>query len=996
MLIFLFLIPFLTATSFLFLPRRKLAPNVPWLASLMASGACVLILGYATFVPSASGPREFFAEWVPIIGLNLSLWLDGPALVFAWIVCGLGFLIFLYAGFYLDPKDSPWRFFGTMLLFMGAMVGVVIARNVLLMYLFWELTSVTSFILIGHWHEKESAREGAIRALVVTITGGLCLMAGIAGWFWILKDTGISGERALDWDQLWANREVLLNHFASPALLALVLLGAFTKSAQFPFHFWLPGAMEAPTPVSAFLHAATMVKAGIYLLGRLYPIYWDYELWLILVGGIGCITMLVGGVMALLSHDLKQLLAHSTVSQLGLLTAYYGFGYMLADSETKLPLDLLLVVSHALFKGGLFLLVGIIDHGTHTRDWTRLGGLFKKMPATGILTIIGCASMAGIPLTFGFVAKELFLKMSIHLHTDIVWLKYGLPGLAIFASLFTVAYCLRMAISPFFGKQRDDTIQPHEGSIGLLISPAIMIGLCLLGGLFVPILETPIASAVRDSFYGVESGFNIAFFHHIDILLGIAVFLFSVGAVVFLLGEKIEDLYWKIHSPAPFLGAYNKIFNQWIPDIAAWLARTCQSPSLSRNAMLTLGVAFAAVIGAMVFEGFLPALEYEANFSHITAAALVLLSLPCLYIVLTHKVLLVRVIAMTPIGLFVTLFFLLFKAPDLALTQILIEAVVLLVLLMMLFHLPQRFKRLRRPAGSALPRAVVAITGGTVMGLLVFAASNSTLRNQSSYPGNPNYPNVGDYYLANTKYSAYKDDPEGGEAAGYPGAEKMRSGGGKNAVNVILVDFRGTDTMGEITVLGIAAIGVMALLSMGGRLPKGEDESALDARAAARKEIETINSGEEPQTGSPLLQIKTWPTPSIILRELGRLIPAILMLVAVVLFFAGHNGPGGGFIAGLMASVALVVILVGFRRADVEQLYRFRYRILIPTGLFFAVGTGLAAPALGFPFLSSAFTYINLPWIGEVEIATAMFFDLGVFLTVVGVTMLIIEKLGRE
>lgn len=996
MLPLLLAIPFLAAASFLFLPRRRMKASAPWLITMMATAGCLVLLGYATFNPWEEGTRRFFAEWMPQIGLNFSLWLDGPALLFSWIVAGIGFLIFFYAGYYLDPKDSPWRFFGTMLLFMGSMLGVVMSRNALLMFLFWEMTSLTSFILIGHWHEKDSARAGAVRALITTGLGGLCLMAGIAGWFFLLTSNGVDGAMALEWDILWKNREILAGGgVGALACFFLVLLGAFTKSAQFPFHYWLPGAMEAPTPVSAFLHAATMVKAGIYLLGRIYPIYWDYELWLPVVGGIGVVTILVGGFMAITSRDLKQLLAHSTVSQLGLLTAYYGFGYGLVHAEKMLPLDLLLVASHALFKGALFMLVGVIDHGTHTRDWTRLGGLFKQMPVTAILTIIGCASMAGVPFTLGFVAKELFLKMSIHLHTDDMILKYALPAIAIFGSLFTVAYCIRMAVSPFFGKLRDTSIHPHEGSFGLLAPPALMIAICLIGGIYVPLVEGPIASMVNGEFYGLKSGFHVAMFHHVDILLGIAAFLFGVGTLVFLAGRKIDASYISLGSPSPFADSYHWAFDKAIPSLAAALARTVQSPSLSRNAMLTVLVMIILVGGAMLKTGFLPSISYEQSGAQLMAISLIILTLPCLYIVLTHKVMLVRVIAMSPIGLFVAMYFLIFKAPDLALTQIMVELVVLIVLLLVIIQLPQRIQRpAKGEGGPKLMRAGIAIVAGTMFGLFSYAAMTNDMRDQATFPNVENYPSVKEYYIENTKHAAYeKEEKEEAKAAGYPGADSLRSGGGSNAVNVILVDFRGTDTMGEISVLGLAALGVMILLGMG----RGPKDPGHPTREELRSAAEHINYSEEPEPpGRQVLSTPTWPTPSLILTEIGRVVPAYIILLAMVIFWAGHNAPGGGFIAGLLVSGAAAVLFLAFKKRAIEVLHRMDYLVLIPIGLAFAVGTGLVAVALGMPFLTSGYTYIHFPVIGEIEVASAMGFDLGVFLVVVGVTMLILERLGRE
>ncbi len=1003
------IIPFAGALSLLAFPRERLPLSFPRLVTLAVTAVTLGILSVLTSRAfGAETPPEYFLEWMPAVGLHVSLWLDGPALFYAWIVAGIGFLVFYYAGYYMDPSDDPWRFYGVMMMFMGSMLGVVVSRNALLMFLFWELTSITSFLLIGHWHRKKSAREGALRALIVTGLGGLCLLAGIAATTWILTSEGVSvadNPRLLDWDVLWANADILTAHPAAMTALVLLLLGAFTKSAQFPFQFWLPGAMEAPTPVSAYLHAATMVKAGIYLLGRLYPVFSGMEAWLLLVGGIGCLTMLVGGVVALLSHDLKQLLAHSTVSQLGLLTAYYGFGYHMAGTEHPLPLDLLLVGSHAFFKGGLFMLVGVIDHGTHTRDWTRLGGLFRKMPATAILTMIGCASMAGVPLTFGFVAKEMFLHASLHLHTETAWIAWGFPGLAIFSSIFTVAYCVRTAVSPFFGAPRDPSIHAHEGSVGFLAAPALLIGLCLFGGLYVPLLEAPIATMVNGAYYGLESGFQVAFYHHVDVLFWISMFLFTTGAIAFALGTRFEAVYTAIGRPALFGGAYSALFNDWVPGAGRHLARLVQSPRLSRNTLLSFSAFVFLVIAAALVAGFrIPAPEMPVGVEWL-AAIPVVLSLASLYVVLTCRIAVARLVAMAPIGLFVAIFFVFFKAPDLALTQILVEVVVLVVLLLAIFRLPQRIDTPERVAGTGA-RVGVSLLGGAVMAFVCYTGLNSPWREELQTFDLADYPTLKEFYLQNTKDpfvgGGHGDGDHGGHGAddaaamvsvaqNYPGAESPHSGGGRNAVNVILVDFRGIDTMGEITVLGIAAMGVLVLLMVG-----RADRLETSWKEAARADVAAVGEVRHEGRRPPRPPYRPYPNPSLFLSETGRIVPAFVLLFAVALFFAGHNAPGGGFIAGLMTSVGLLTIKIAFSPHQYRDLTRLNFGRLIPLGLFFAVATGLAALLFDRPFLTSTFVHLQVPVLGDIELASAMVFDLGVYLLVVGVTMLIIQRLGEE
>jgi multicomponent K+:H+ antiporter subunit A len=975
-------IPFLGAALFFILSRYPLPNTLPRNLALAVTTIALAVLAWLTFA-APPGAGEFFVPWIPALGLDFSLWLDGPAKFYAWLVLGIGWLVFFYAGHYMDPDDSPWRFYGTMVFFMGSMLGVVLSRNALLMFCFWELTSISSFILIGHWHEKASAREGAVRALVVTGSGGLAMLAGLAGLYWISQSSGLDMARAMEWDVIWERRDLFAAHWATPAILVLLLVGAFTKSAQFPFHFWLPGAMEAPTPVSAFLHAATMVKAGIYLLGRLYPAFSDSTLWLALVGTAGVATMLVGGAMALVSRDLKQLLAHSTVSQLGLLTAYYGFGKGMVGTEEPLAVDLLLVLSHALFKGALFMIVGIIDHGCHTREWTRLGGLRRAMPVTFALTVIGCASMAGLPLTLGFVAKELFLHAGFYLKTESVLLRVGLPAVAIVASFLTMAYSLRMAISPFFGKPRDPEIHAHEGGPGILFAPALLLLIVLAGGLYVPLIDRPISALINAPYYATTSGFTIAFFPHVDKLLVTALVIFAMGVLIFRVAERVLYAYERAGSPAIFRDGYNVLFNAFIPALSAWQTRLVQTPSLARNLTVSLAVVVALAVGAMRASGFVlhPATD-PMPIPGVLEWTLLLLTALSIGVVMFGRSSYIRVVGLAPVGVFVIFTFVLFKAPDLALTQIMVEVAVLLVLLLVLSRLPQRPAKESGGVGLALMRPVIAVAAGLVMAALTWTSYHSSLRTTPTFAGEPA---VSQYYLQNSKYPPFATREEA-MAAGYPGAESLRSGGGNNVVNVTLVDYRGIDTFGEITVLGLAGLGVLSLLALGTRARPNSAE-----RRRREEEVTALSS-----EGPSIVRGPLFGSPSLILSESARVAPAFMLILAIVLFFAGHNLPGGGFIAGLMTSVALVTAMVSLPRGDVMGLHRSDFTLLIPLGLLIALIPGVVSVVLGLPFLTTGFGYFNLPLLGKTELASAMVFDLGVFLTVVGTVMVIAQWMAKE
>lgn len=973
--------PFLGALLFWFSPKHSNA--MPRLLALAVTTLCLVTLGVLTAGWNGAEPLAFTLAWVPSIGLELSFWLDGPALFYAWLVLGIGWLVFWYAGYYMEPADSPWRFYGVMVLFMGAMLGVVLSRNILLMFVFWELTSISSFLLIGHWNHKAAAREGALRALVTTAGGGLALLAGIAAVAWILWDSGEPVN--LNWDSLWAQRNLIVQHPGSSWALILMLLGAFTKSAQFPFQYWLPGAMEAPTPVSAYLHAATMVKAGIYLLGRMYPLFGDHALWLLLVPTVGVITMLLGGFMAILAKDLKQLLAHSTVSQLGLLTAYYGFGYKLAhDPEHFLPMDLLLVASHAFFKGALFMLVGVIDHSLHTRDYRRMGGLIKTMPVTAVLTIIGCLSMAGVPLTFGFVAKELFLHAAFHVKTE-GFLAQAFPFMAVFTSIFTVAYCLRMIISPFFGKPKDEGLHPHEGSAGMLFAPALLILICLVGGLYVPLIEKPIAALVNASYYATSSGFKFGMYKYLDIIFWVSMFLFLLsGPLVFWFSAAIESTYKSFGSPAYFTATYNAIFLRLVP----WFAKTShgliQSDSLKRNVFVTLSV-FVVLMAYPVFTLFegLPAVSWvvEEWDAQLMMIIILLTSLVAVGAVLVSTQKLVRLISISVAGVMVALYFLVYKAPDLLLTQILVEVATLFMFLLLLAHFPRTLKEVKTGEKRLAP-AALAITVGVFFGILTYAASHGEFREQPVLAGN------------STPYQYYRDYSK------YPPASdpEAHSGGGANIVNVILVDFRGIDTFGEITVLGIAALGAVSLLLLTQRnvLRSNRDgyfEQDLGSQPiapGAKSSLSAVRIVEKER----LFRYEIDRDVRLMISQYAPPISFLILSLAIVLYFAGHNSPGGGFIAGLLTVVGLAPFHLYYPR-DREPFGSADPLILIPVGILIATITGLVSVFLGYPFMTTAFHYFTLPLAGDVGIASAMAFDLGVYLVVVGTGLKLIRTFGR-
>lgn len=972
MLAILLAIPFVGALLICLL--RTVHRGNPQTVALITTLAANALLLWLTLGWDPDAPMHFDREWIPMVGLRFSLWLDGPALFWAWLVLAIGLLVVQYARHYMDPSDAPWRFYSTLLAFLGSMLGVVIARNAILMFLFWEMTSITSFLLIGHWHHRAEARAGARRALLITSLGGLAMLMGLGFLYWIQASSGMAV--TFEWDELWAATPLIVQHSAAGVALVLLLVGAFTKSAQFPFHVWLPGAMEAPTPVSAFLHAATMVKAGIYLLGRLYPIFESMDLWLYLVATVGVVTMLTGGFVALLCRDLKQLLAWSTVSQLGLITAYYGFGYnRVEEGVSLLALDLLLVASHALFKAGLFMVVGVVDHGTGTRDWMRLGGLGRRMPWSAAFMALGCASMAGAPLTLGFVSKKSFLDAAAHAVSPVPWLAQALYILTVVGGVLTTAYCLRLAVSPFYGKVRDDEVHDHahEGSPLFLLAPGLLTVACLLAGLWVPLAEKPLAQLVRGEFFDTSTHYTIAFFHagKFDAGFWISVStLLLLGPALYLLSGKVMEWHRDAGSPAPFVKFWDKLLDDWLLGTAAATARFLQSPSLRRNGAIVLLV-LVALVGVPLTQVRLDAPPILlGEYTTLAGLGFALFTIVLVLMVIVEWDALMRLLALGFVGLMVVGIFVVYRGGDLAITQMLVELVLLLMFLILLPRLnaPRKFVS---PVPERIVAALVAIAVGLLVGCFTYF---SKLNEEQFSPAVAGRPTPSEFYLTNAKS---------------PSIVGGHSGGGTNVVNVILVDFRAMDTLGEVTVLLIAALGVGVLLKRTRRKPRG-------AARADHPEITifTTQTYQTPETPR-FLRIRPAGGQPLVLRRLSPLVTLLGLNFAAVLLLVGHNKPGGGFIAGLMTAAALVPYFLAFRREEAARPHFPNPLVLLPAGLLLALATGLVPVALGYEFLRSAHTHVHVPLLGELEFASAMAFDMGVYLLVVGVALFILRQFGR-
>lgn len=867
-------------------------------------------------------------SWLPQLGIDLSFRLDALGLLFSLLITGIGTLIFIYAYYYLSPQNSLSKLYVLLMLFMAAMLGISLSNNLILLLTFWELTSISSFLLVGYWSNYEAAQRGSRMALTITGMGGLAMLGG----FVLLAQ--ITGTYQID-QILMMTEQIQSHHLFVPTLL-LILLGAFTKSAQFPFHFWLPNAMAAPTPVSAYLHSATMVKAGIFLLARLLPIFAGAALYHNLVTFIGLFTLCMAAFFAIFKEDLKGLLAYSTISHLGLIMCLLGIGSPLAVAAAIFH-----IINHATFKAALFMIAGIIDHESGTRDLRKLSGLWQLLPFTATLTMITAASMAGVPLTNGFLSKEMFFTELVANLSGPVLLVSAI--VATLAGIFAVAYSIRLVHGVFFdgpiGKDVPNK-EAHEPPFGMRAPATLLAVLCILVGLMPALLvehivnSTTRASTQLSQFEGTHlaiwHGFNLPLLMSVIALLGGIIFYFSLAK-----GGKIREI-----DLDPHLGQFQgkllfELFLKHLLQVSRKIKRKTENGSL--QSYLVWIIAFTVFMVALpLFNQGLTTGTRELTHAPMIAIVLwLLLFSACWMMLWFHHERIKAVLISGAVGLVVTMMFVGLSAPDLAQTQITVDVVTTVLLLMSLSLLPQL-----TPYESSRSRrwrdAFIAIGGGIGIGWIAWLVmtrdhnSISWFFNQQSIP----------------------------------------LGGGTNVVNVILVDFRGFDTFGEITVLGIAAIGTLCLMD------------------GMRAHGTIMTQG---------LTYRFNPSP-LMLRITASWILPIALVVSLYIFLRGHNLPGGGFIAGLITAMALIIQYIALGQDHTEQMLKAKsgrlYEIWIGVGLSIAGLTGLAAWFWGRPFLTSAYIYVNPPIIGEMHLASAALFDVGVYVTVVGAVMLMISVLG--
>ena len=954
LLILLVALPFVGAIAAAGLPRhaRTSAAILSWVVAL-ASVVCLAILW----------PRFRDGEvlrldipWIPSLGLDLIIRLDGVSWLFSALVLGIGALVVLYARYYMSPKDPVPRFFSFLLAFMGAMQGLVLSGNLIQIVVFWELTSLFSFLLIGYWTQNALAREGARMALTITALGGLALLIGMI----VLGQ--IAG--SYDLDVVLASRNAILADPRCNLALGFILIGALTKSAQFPFHFWLPRAMAAPTPVSAYLHSATLVKAGIFILIRFWPIFAETPMWLIVVGGAGLITLVLGAWTAIFQHDLKGLLAYSTISHLGLIVLLLGLG-----TELGAIAALFHVVNHATFKASLFMAAGIIDHEAGSRDMRKLSGLFRFMPFTATLAMVAAAAMAGVPLLNGFLSKEMFLAEAVAgvgRHP----LAIALPILATLASAFSVLYSLRFIHATFFGPPPTQLDRvPHEPPGWMRRPVEILVLLCLVVGIFPAITVAPFLRSAAVSVLGLDLPYySLAIWHGFNLPLLLSVIALATGVGLYVvLGPRINantgggplTVRW-LNGGYLFDKAMTGVFRT-AERVVTLFGATGVQWQLRAIIVVALGVAVAAMAGA----GGIVFVERQTWSVAPQDLAFVLIwlvggscAVAAAWQAKYHR--LAAVALMGGAGLASCLSFLWLSAPDLAITQLLVEIVTTVLLLLGLRWLPKRLESIRVPERlqrrSRLRRRVDLVIAAAA-GAGLAAVAYAVMTRPALVDG------VSQYYVEQAYALA----------------------GGRNLVNVILVDFRAFDTFGEITVLGIVGLTVFVLLRrFRPHADSVADPAQQQAQAASDRKHDDRSEGDTLK--------ETMLIPQVVMRWMFPFV----VLFAVHLFLRGHDLPGGGFAAGIAMSIAFVLQYMASGARWVEDRLEIRPALWIGVGLLIATIGGAGAWLFGRPFLTSFFQYADLPILGRIPIASALVFDLGVVVLVVGATVMMLVALAHQ
>ncbi|GAA1758217.1 Na+/H+ antiporter subunit A [Agromyces humatus] len=941
---------------------RLLGRRVFAVIALLPAAVFVLLL---TWLPGvlAGTPIVETVTWIPALDISLSFRLDALALLLSLIVTGIGALVLLYCTRYFrDDEPALGRFAALLLAFAGVMFGLVTADDVYIMFTFWEATSVLSYLLIGHYTGRKESRGAALQALTVTTFGGLAMLVGLV----ILAVAGGTTSLA----------ELIANPVTGPAgewAIALILVGAVSKSALVPFHFWLPAAMAAPTPVSAYLHAAAMVKAGVYLIARLAPGYAELEVWHPIVIGLGTFTMLVGGWRALRQYDLKLLLAYGTVSQLGFLVMVTGFG-----TRDAALAGVALLLAHALFKAALFLVVGIVDHAAGTRDWRKLSGLGRRMPVVATIAFVAAGSMAGVPPLLGFVAKE--AVFTAELEAAVAgdgWGWVALTG-AFLGSVLTVAYSARFLWGAFFTRADVPATPLHREGALIATAPALLAAASVVFAFTVPYIE-PLLAAYADTLPGARE-YHLALWHGLEPALALSAAVFAIAALLIWGRERVARMQAAMPPTLDAARGYLGIVSV-VDRIAAWVTTAFQVRGLTGYLAIIMAVFIGGLGSAALMNQTWPDEVRLWDYPAQPFIALVMIIAAVVAAIVRARVTSVLLVSVTGYGL--VLLFGMSGAPDLALTQALVETITLVVFVLVLRRLPKQSAAHPTALGRAT-RAVIGVLAGLVMAVIGLVALGARIE-----------PTI---------------------AEGLPALAIEAHG--TNIVNVMLVDIRAWDTLGEISVLVAVATGVASLIFVSGRtggaprldaLPDRRNrlqpvpELASSMRAArprlADVDDETDAAAEAHETRQTwLLAGRTLSARnrSILIEVLVRLLFHPAIIVSVYLLFVGHNAPGGGFAGGLLAGLALVARYLAGGRYELGEAAPIDAGRLLGTGLLLAAGTAASSLLFGLTVFESTWFEADVPLLGHLSIGTSTLFDIGVYLVVVGLVLDILRSLGAE
>jgi multicomponent Na+:H+ antiporter subunit A len=926
--------------------------------------------------PSSTGSAVTeLLPWIPELKIELAFRMDPLAWIMSLLVLGVGALVLVYCARYFKNKDSDLGGFGAQLLaFAGAMFGLVTADDLLLMFIFWELTTVLSYLLIGYARTRLSARRSALQALMVTTAGGLAMLVGLiilgfsAGTYRISsileQAPGLATGPAAG---------------AVAAAVVLILIGAVTKSALIPFHFWLPGAMAAPTPVSAYLHAAAMVKVGVYLVARLAPGFAETAYWLPMVLGLGLATMLVGGYRALRQTDIKLILAYGTVSQLGFLTMVVGLG----KPDAALA-GLALLLAHGLFKATLFLVVGIIDHQSGTRDLRKLSGVYKSSRALAVVAAIGAASMAGIPPLAGFVAKESVFEAFVHYGTSTdpagpgAWGPVVLAGLVL-GSILTFAYSARFMWGAFASKPGIEPTPFKAIKPSFLAAPALLSLLTIVYGLWpAPVdgwIQPYAAEFVHDGGDPASAAGHLALWHGLTPALGLTALTFAFGLAMFYGRGIVARAQGRVPAWVDGDRAYQMTIGA-LDDVAVWVTGRTQRGSLFFYLSVILTVAFALPLTALLIAGKpLPEglyfIDPNSPLQLVAGAGIVIGALAAVRA--NKRFLAVLMVSVTGYG--IALMFALQGAPDLALTQMLVETIILVAFVLAMRSLPAELRD-RTGGKYRVIRVIIGVAFGITMIFVAIYAMGARV----ATPVALEFPRL-----------AYE------------------GGGGLNIVNVTLVDIRAWDTFGEISVLALAATGVASLIFVKGRGDGLRASSSVAEGTVGRRS----HAGQSSRDSAALALSRKFAAStrdawlvagrtmaperrSIIFEVVTRLVFHSMIVFSIYLLLAGHNLPGGGFAGGLTAGLALTIRYLAGGRFELREATPVGAGTLLGIGLATAAASGVVPLLLGGQVFQSAIIELWLPVFGDIKFVTSTIFDIGVYIVVVGLVLDVLRSLGAE